>query len=69
MDTRVPIDPFPYDRAFVVQFGSEADVGGGPVVGRAEHIASGRSKRFRSLDELVAEVGRASCRERVFVGV
>jgi len=60
MDKNPPIDPFPYDRAFVIQFGSEADVGGGPVVGRAEHVASGRSKRFRSLDELIAFIAACS---------
>lgn len=54
MDKNFSHDPLPYDRAFVVQFGSEADVGAGPVVGRAEHIASGRSARFGSLEELVA---------------
>lgn len=47
-------DPLPYDRAFVVQLGSDADAGA--VVGRAEHIATGRSLRFRSWDELLAFV-------------
>lgn len=59
MDSGARIDPLPYDRAFVVQLGSEADVGGGPVVGRAEHLASGKSLRFRSWDELLAFV--AAC--------
>lgn len=59
MDDDGRIGPLPYDRAFVIQLGSQADVGGGPVVGRAEHIASGRSRRFASLDELLAFL--ASC--------
>ena len=54
MDKNSPRDPLPYDRAFVVQFGSEANVAAGAVVGRAEHVASGRSARFGSLEELVA---------------
>jgi hypothetical protein len=47
------IDPLPHDRAFVVQLGRDADPEGGAVVGRAEHIATGRSLRFRSWDELL----------------
>jgi len=53
MDEDARIGPLPYDRAFVVQLGSMADVGGGPVVGRAEHLATGRSRRFASLAELL----------------
>lgn len=48
--------PLPYDRAFVVQLGRDADPGGGAVVGRAEHLASGRTLRFASWDELLAFV-------------
>jgi hypothetical protein len=53
------IDSLPYERAFVVQFGVDADVAAGPVVGRAEHLASGRSARFASWEELLRFV--ASC--------
>jgi len=59
METRSRTHPLPYDRAFVIQLGRDADPGGGAVAGRAEHIASGRSVRFRSWDELIAFA--ASC--------
>jgi hypothetical protein len=49
-------DPLPYDRAFVIQLGRDADPDAGAVVGRAEHIATGRRLRFRSWDELLAFV-------------
>jgi hypothetical protein len=53
------IGALPPSRAFVVQFA------GGPVptesvfAGRVEHIESGRSRRFASLDELTAFVAQA----------
>ena len=43
-------------RAFVVQFGREADVGEGRVEGRVEHVTSGRVTRFHSLEELLSFV-------------
>jgi hypothetical protein len=46
-------ESLPRDRAFVVQFGGESDVASGPLAGRAEHIASGKSRRFGSLTELL----------------
>lgn len=45
---------WPYTGAFVVQFGPETDIGAGRLVGRVEHVASTRSARFGSLDELLA---------------
>jgi hypothetical protein len=50
-------------HAFVVQFDTGSVIGGGPVCGRAEHVASGRAVRFRSLEELLAFFGHelASC--------
>ena len=41
-------------RAFVVQFRAEADVERGRFEGRGEHVVSGQSSRFYSLDELLA---------------
>jgi len=49
----------PPSRAFVVQFGEATAPSEGTFVGRIEHIDSGRSTRFASLQELtgfVAEV-------------
>jgi hypothetical protein len=59
MEPRSRPDPLPYDRSFVVQLGRDADPGAGTIAGRAEHIATGRSLRFRSWEELLAFV--AAC--------
>lgn len=45
-------------RAFVLQFYPAADVEHGRFVGRVEHVASGRTARFDSLDTLVAFLGQ-----------
>ncbi|MGH7963730.1 MAG: hypothetical protein ACRERD_18210 [Candidatus Binatia bacterium] len=50
--------PLPAQRAFVVQFRAEAEVERGPFVGRVEHVVSGESTRFHSLEELVAFLAR-----------
>jgi hypothetical protein len=47
------IDP-PYVRTFVVQLGPATDIAAGRLEGRIDHLASTRSARFRSLDELLA---------------
>jgi hypothetical protein len=44
-------DRFPPDRAFVVQL-SAAESGSKPKRGRVEHVLSGRSARFETLDGL-----------------
>jgi hypothetical protein len=43
-------------RAFVLQLGPATDIAAGRLEGRVEHVASTRSARFRSLDELLAAV-------------
>jgi hypothetical protein len=45
---------FPPSRAFVVHLSADAVPSALRVLGRVEHIESGRSRRFTSLDELVA---------------
>jgi hypothetical protein len=45
---------WPYTGAFVLQLGPESDPAAGRLDGRVEHVASTRSARFRSLDELLA---------------
>jgi hypothetical protein len=45
-------------RAFVLQFYPEADVEHGHFVGRVEHVVSGQTARFHSLDTLVAFLGQ-----------
>jgi len=50
-----PLSPY---RAFVVQFREQADIEKGQWVGRVEHVTSGQSSHFQSLDELLAFVTR-----------
>ena len=45
---------FPQAKAFVVQLGDEADVPRGRLLGRVEHVTTGRAARFGSSAELVA---------------
>ena len=45
---------WPYERAFVLQLGPQADPAGGRIEGRIEHVKSLRAARFGSLVELVA---------------
>ena len=44
-------------RSFVVLFSDATTPSAGVFTGRIEHIESGRSRRFGSLDELVGFVG------------
>lgn len=49
---------YPSERAFVLQFHHEADLGVGRFLGRIEHVASGRVGHFWSpegLADFVAE--------------
>jgi hypothetical protein len=42
-----------YKGAFVIQFRTDTDIEAGRIIGRVEHVASSRSTRFESLDELL----------------
>jgi hypothetical protein len=55
--------PLPFERAFVVQLRADADVLGGAVSGRAEHLSSGAAAVFESVDELIAWMGEAIARD------
>ncbi len=44
--------------AFVVQFRESTDIAAGRLEGRIEHIASYKSARFESAEELLAFIGR-----------
>jgi hypothetical protein len=44
--------------AFVLQFREETDFAAGRVTGRVEHVASGQTARFESVDELLATLAR-----------
>lgn len=50
--------PLPAQRAFVVQFRTEAEVVQGPFVGRVEHVVSGQATHFCSVDELLTFMTR-----------
>jgi hypothetical protein len=41
-------------RAFVVEFDAEADLQAGRVMGRVEHVVSGRATSFQSQETLLA---------------
>jgi hypothetical protein len=51
--TEAPSALSPY-RAFVVQFRAETDLVHDRCTGRVEHVVSGQSTRFASLEELLA---------------
>ena len=44
----------PTERAFVLQFRRETDITQGPFDGRVEHVVSGQTTQFHSLEELLA---------------
>jgi len=46
------------ERAFVLQFHPEIDVGQGRLVGRVEHVVSAQAIHFDSLDTLLTFLGR-----------
>ena len=54
--TKPPADESPLSphRAFVVQLREQADVERGCWVGRVEHVTSGRTTHFQSLEEMLA---------------
>jgi hypothetical protein len=49
----------PNELVFVVQFNSDADPGDGRLVGRVEHVESGRSTRFASGEAMIDFFARA----------
>ena len=51
-------------HAFVIRFSSDADFERGGIKGRVEHVASYESKRFQSLEELLAFVTRVLAKVR-----
>ena len=50
--------PFPVQRAFVVQVHATAAVAHGQLAGRVEHVLSGQTTRFHTVDELLAFIAR-----------
>jgi hypothetical protein len=50
--------PLSVHRAFVVHFRTDSNVTRGPIEGRVEHVISGQSMHFESLDELLTFMAR-----------
>ena len=50
--------PLSVHRAFVVHFRTSSNVARGLVAGRVEHVVSGQSTHFDSLEELLAFMAR-----------
>lgn len=46
------------ERTFVIQLRSDSDPPHGPLRGRVEHVMSGESEPFASLEDLVAFMAR-----------
>jgi hypothetical protein len=64
--------PLSIHRAFVVHFRTDTDVVQGQIAGRVEHVLSGQSTHFASLEGLLAFIAQivsstryaAACQER-----
>lgn len=57
----IPLDTtpsYPHSRVFVLRLHRDADPARGDVVGRVEHVDSGRCERFESLAELARQLAR-----------
>ncbi len=52
------LSAFPIRSAFVIQFAAEADVMVGQWNGWVEHVRSGQSTHFHSLDDLLTFITR-----------
>jgi hypothetical protein len=50
--------PLSVHYAFVVHFRTNTDITRGCIAGRVEHVVSGQSTHFESLDELLAFMAR-----------
>jgi hypothetical protein len=56
--------PLSVHRAFVVHFRVNSDVAQGRLAGRVEHVVSGQSAHFASVEELLAFIARVLATER-----
>ena len=50
--------PLSVHRAFVVHFRVNSDVAQGRIAGRVEHVVSGQTTHFASLEELLAFIAQ-----------
>lgn len=56
--TQTAASPLPANRAFVVQFTALTSLPQQQAAGRVEHIVSGQSAHFQSLEELLAFIAQ-----------
>jgi hypothetical protein len=59
------MDGWQHQAAFVIQFRPDTDVELGRFEGRIEHIASSRTIRFQSLDQLLAFIAQVLAQVRL----
>jgi hypothetical protein len=52
----------PAERAFVVQLRADADLAGGVIRGRVEHVVSGAAALFESMEQLITCMREALAR-------
>jgi len=56
--------PLSVHRAFVVHFRVSSDVACGQIAGRVEHVVSGQSTHFDSLEELLTFIARVLTQQK-----
>ena len=56
--------PLSVHRAFVVHFRLSTNIARGPIKGRVEHVVSGQSTHFDSLEELLTFVARVLTQQK-----
>jgi hypothetical protein len=56
--------PLSVHRAFVVHFRTSSNIARGPIEGRVEHVVSGQSNHFDSLEELLTFMARVLSRQK-----
>ena len=56
--------PLSVHWAFVVHFRTSSDVLRGPIAGRVEHVVSGQSVHFDSLEELLGFMARVLAQQK-----
>lgn len=56
--------PLSVHRAFLVHFRVNSEVSQGRIAGRVEHVVSGQTAHFSSLEELLAFIARVLIQQR-----
>jgi hypothetical protein len=56
--------PLSVHRAFVVHLRTSSNLSRGPIEGRVEHVVSGQSTHFDSLDELLTFMARVLSQQK-----